>query len=283
MKMLDAPRVVFCEGKPESLDQRLLLRLFPSGSVAVQPAGGKGHLPGFVEGFLTTHTAQEYLIYRDRDFDQYPEREPALLSGHHPNGKLVMSHRTCIENYLLDGGLLDRIWTEKHDQYSWKFGPSPGIERLTQWIMEAARALVAYQATRWALASLKPKEGWNTFGNSWVKGDDLPDRVDETSCEARAKGLIEAFSKHNQAITIESFMEKYREFMDRFQTKSFWDERLHAIYFSGKDLAGMMDRLHHGKLPPMKKFFDWAIPEITWRDHPDLLELANRLADPRPE
>ncbi len=147
--------MVFCEGKPSSLDFTVLDRLLTKKPVAIVPAGGKQGMRSFIDGRLSnTRDQPPYLAFRDRDFDRKPPQKPCLIPL---TGKpIFLSFRACIENYLLSANLLDRYWRESARGPRWNYGPSPGVEEIDEWIKKSAQKIAVYQAVRWALATLKP-------------------------------------------------------------------------------------------------------------------------------
>ena len=108
-------KIVFCEGIPTSLDSLLLNRLLDKISgerVTIVGSGGKFTFSVFATGYFAQRgTAnQPYLVFRDRDFDRRPSGNIQLLEfGRLP---MFLTHRACIENYLLDAALIHAYWTE---------------------------------------------------------------------------------------------------------------------------------------------------------------------------
>ena len=64
-----ASKIIFCEGRPGSLDDLLLVHLVPVGRVLIKPVGGKHGLRAFIEGYLGSYPDElqpDYLGFRDR-------------------------------------------------------------------------------------------------------------------------------------------------------------------------------------------------------------------------
>ncbi|HLO50105.1 MAG TPA: hypothetical protein VK211_16945, partial [Kamptonema sp.] len=61
-------------------------------------------------------TSQRYIVFRDRDFDVQPTSTTQLLQlgNRLVNRTVALTYRSCIENYLLDPGLIHTYWTEKY-------------------------------------------------------------------------------------------------------------------------------------------------------------------------
>lgn len=271
--------IIFCEGISSSLDRMLLCRIRPSLSGSIIPMRGKGGLKRFIEGYLEAQADRSlrYVAFRDRDFDLLPPESSDLLQPE-KDLPIYLSHRTCVENYLLDGALLDQYY--RAYSADWKFGPSLGSDVFDQWIKEAALAIVAYQATRWALTDLKPEGGWIGFANTWTKKSDaLPDSLEEAECLCQAAAMLEELHNKTRHITQQALLTRYRAHLDAFTQADFWDTGQYLIYFSGKDMAGMMQRTHSDRLPPLEGFFKWAVRRMDWRVHPDLVALADILSN----
>ncbi|MBF0440167.1 MAG: hypothetical protein HQL93_13755, partial [Magnetococcales bacterium] len=84
----------------------------------------------------------------------------------------------------------------------------------------------------------------------------------------------------NSLITIDTFQDRYQAYLKEFQQPEFWESRKFLILFSGKDMANMMRKTHQREIPPLEDFFIWAIKNMDWRIHPDLVELENKLSNP---
>ena len=76
-----ALRIIFCEGRPGSLDDLLLGHLVPVGRVFIQPVGGKRGMRAFMEGYLGSYRELQpgYMGFCDRDFDAEPPEHPQLI------------------------------------------------------------------------------------------------------------------------------------------------------------------------------------------------------------
>lgn len=111
-------KVIFCEGKQTSLDNSLLEHLIRDLQAAtpptIVPAGSKFTFTIFAQGYFFPDegTKQPYIVFRDRDFDLPPAEDVCLLQIP-TQPRVFLTHRSCIENYLLDADLLDQYWTEK--------------------------------------------------------------------------------------------------------------------------------------------------------------------------
>lgn len=144
-------KVIFCEGKEESLDMKLLDRVVENlkERPTIVPAGSKFTLSVFAQGYFSrASTNRKGIIFRDRDFDTNPTDKIQLLELK----PMFLSHRACVENYLLNADLIHAYWVtkyqEKQDNPTSKWGHknSPGIEDISAWIENAAKSLLEYQA-----------------------------------------------------------------------------------------------------------------------------------------
>ncbi|MEE8391215.1 MAG: hypothetical protein V3S14_10525, partial [Anaerolineae bacterium] len=170
-RVLDpASRIIFCEGRPDSLDDLLLGHLMPVGRTLIKPVGGKRGLRAFIDGYLGSYPGAQpaYVGFRDRDFDIEPPEHPELirLSGAKP---IWLSHRAAVENYLIDADLLRQYWIERENTPTWAYGPALSTTEIKDHIRESARELANYQAVRWALAKLKPGPRWPKVRTTWTE------------------------------------------------------------------------------------------------------------------
>ena len=191
-------KLVFCEGGSESLDIRLLNRLLlEHPNTLVVPVGGKWGIRSFVEGRLSifpTDSQPEFVAFRDRDFDALPGLSPELidLPGEKP---IFLSHRACVESYLLGADLIHEYWERHHREApEWRHGPSPGSRGIFDWMDTAAKEIADYQAVRWALSRLKPGNRWPEVRTTWTKGSGhLPPSLHKDECLPQARRLIQSF------------------------------------------------------------------------------------------
>lgn len=270
-------KLLFCEGKPTSLDAALLDNLVTSTSTLLVPAGGKGGLPSFIEGRLSTYGASppDYLAFRDRDFDSEPSDRPRLIPSSSAK-PIFLTYRTCVENYLIDAQLIHDFWTQYADAPGWRHGDSPGEEQISQWVEEAARDISAYQAVRWALGGLKPDQGWPGVPTTWESRESLPASLDYENCLRRASELVTRFRRDTDGITADLLSQGARGYRERFEDGAFWSEKQYLIWFHGKDLAKRLQ----ARLPFINEgFYKWATApdHFDWRSHPDLRELAEKV------
>ncbi|MEG4809020.1 hypothetical protein QUA82_16015 [Microcoleus sp. F8-D3] len=192
MSVISSGKIIFCEGKPSSLDYRLLNRVvesLPRDRCTIVPAGSKFTFSIFAEGYFSEKGAvnQKYIVFRDRDFDVQPTPNCGLLQLDNRSGNkpVVLSYRTCVENYLLDADLIHTYWTEKYNEKqenpttsTWGHQNSPGVDRISESIETSARNLQHYQAVRWALGDLvNMSTARQQLKTTWKEKGKLPDSL----------------------------------------------------------------------------------------------------------
>lgn len=273
-----ATPLLFCEGKPNSLDYLLLQRL-ATGPVQICPVGGKYALNAFMEGRLSSFGDHPpaFLGVRDRDFDVEPPEAPSLieLSGEKP---LWMTHRACIESYFLDPELLHQYWSFCATGPQWKYGPPPSIQELGTQIEAAARAIANYQAVRWALAQLKPGRRWPEVQTTWRKGSgDLPLDLDRPACQQAGRELVRGFTAATALVTEERFDEQEEHFHTLFHEPDFFQQQRYLVWFHGKDLLTALRRQLNFSQPEMADYCTWAAQNLNLATHPDLQELQVKI------
>ena len=274
-------KLVFCEGGAESLDIRLLNRLLlEHPKTLVVPAGGKWGIRAFIEGRLSTFAADsqpEFVAFRDRDFDASPGNTPGLIDLPGPK-PIFLSHRACVENYLLDSDLIHQYWEKHHREApKWRHGSSPGTDEILDWMNTAAKEIADYQAVRWALSRLKPGDRWPEVPTTWIdRSGHLPVSLHKDDCLSQAKRLIESFERETKKVSEEVFDQQMEQYLKQFGSSSFWEDRDYQIWFHGKDLQKAMQRSWPDRIS-LKHFLSWAVDHVAWRDHADLLELAEKI------
>lgn len=281
-------KVVFCEGQTGSLDYRLLdilLDGIPEPPTIV-PCGSKFGFPNFASGYFSGNTNVPWIAFRDRDFDKEPPTEPALLQLN--SRKVFLSHRTTIENYLLDAVLIHRYWTEKFLQSTkipssrWAWGDSPGEAAIREEIETAAREISDYQAVRWALGHLTNVGGARKqLATTWTKNSgNLPQSLKLEACRKEAVELIRRFREAVDQVSEDIFDQRLTEYLIRFRQESFWSEKKYLIWFQGKDIQKAINQRNNHFLQ-WEAFFDWALSPSEARidigAYPDLMEFRNEL------
>lgn len=282
-------KIIFCEGKKSSLDFSLLNRLFesfPSNKPTIVPAGSKFTFSVFAQGYFSPDEvgSQQYIVFRDRDFDVYPTENIRLLKPIKSQDKVFATHRACVENYLLDPHLIDNYWlskfTEKQDNPSskWGHGNSPGVETIKNWIENSARHLQEYQAVRWALGDLLQMSGSRVqLTTTWTGGSGkIPVSLELQDCKSQAQDLINQFIQGVKAVNQEDFEESLAKYQRQFTQVDFWHNQDYLIWFHGKDIQKMMQK-NESNYISLNTFFDWAIAHLDIAQYPDLVELHTQI------
>lgn len=273
-----ALKIVFCEGRPGSLDDLLLGHLMPVGGALIKPVGGKRGMQAFIEGYLGSYPTgsqqPEYLGFRDRDFDVEPSDEPELIRlwGEKP---IWLTHRAAIENYFIDADLIWRYWVERENAPAWAHGPALPVVDIEQHIRESARELLDYQAVRWALARLKPGSRWPDVHTTWTGGSgDMPLSLTYDDCLEEACQLITIFQENIENVRHDLFRSSAQAYRERFSTESFFESHRYLFWFYGKDhLVQLCRRLSRDF--PRRPYARWAAENVDVDKHPDLQQLVD--------
>ncbi len=282
-------KFVFCEGKEASLDYKVLQLIWQrltGDRPTIVPSGGKFAFANFAEGFFAASKIDNprYIVLRDRDFDAPPSPDVRLISG--ANQRIWMTHRACIENYLLEPELIHAYWQAKYAEKQenpklskWGHGDSPGIEAISQWIESSARSLQYYQAVRWALGDLLRMTGARSqLRTTWTDDGKLPDSVQLEACKTAAiQQVIEPFRRDVEAITVSNFEASLGKYLDLFTRSEFWTNKKYMIWFDGKDMAKEMQRQNHKYISIKKGFLKNWVGQLDIMQHPDLIELQSKL------
>jgi len=270
-----ALRIIFCEGRPGSLDSLLLGHIMPVGRVLIQPVGGKHGMRAFIEGYLGSYPGESqpgYLGFRDRDFDLDPPEAPQLirLPGEKP---IWLSHRAAVENYLIDANLMWQYWTERESTPGWAYGPALSVTEIESHIRESARELADYQAVRWALARLKPGPRWPEVRTTWTQGSGvIPSSLNYDDCVAQAHRLVTSFQDQVQGIHSDRLQECAQVYREQFNDDRFLEGHGYLTWFHGKDhLVQLCRRLAPNF--PRQHYADWAAEHVDIHKHPDLQQL----------
>jgi hypothetical protein len=294
--------VIFCEGDRNSLDQLLLRQILQQYPVnnrpEIVPAGGKFTFTQFAQGYFLgknqkqseqkylgknkKQSEQKYLVFRDRDFDAIPESDPKLIQF---SKRIYLTHRACIENYLLDAELIHSYWQEQYAQKQenptskWGHGDSPGVEEIATWIAESAGSLIDYQAVRWALGDLlRNTEARSQLKTTWTGGSgDIPDPLTLANCQTEAEELIKQFRQALDAVTLERFQESLTKYQQQFAQAEFWQQQQYLIWFHGKDIQKAMQKQRQHYIS-LDKFMKSVIPQLDIAQYPDFLELKDKIA-----
>ncbi|NJN93132.1 MAG: hypothetical protein HC875_03080 [Anaerolineales bacterium] len=288
MSVVGDRKVVFCEGRQSSLDYRLLdviVNNLPE-SPTIVPARSKFTFSVFAQGYFFPDEAtnQRYIIFRDRDFDTRPTPDIKLLHLETRLGgkNVILTHRTCVENYLIEADLIHAYWVAKYKEKQenrmsrWGHADSPGIAIISTWIENGAKYIQDYQAVRWALADLIPGE-YAHLKTTWTgESGRLPASLDLNDCQSEALQLIAQFKQNVSLVTPENFKLNLNKYRIQFSQTDFWQQRQYLIWFHGKDLQKAMQRLEPHYIS-LETFFESIIPQLDITRYPDLVELRKKI------
>jgi len=290
MSVVSSGKIIFCEGKPTSLDYGLLDRVVGSlqgDGCTIVSAGSKFGFSTFAEGYFSGKPAvnPKYIVFRDRDFDVKPTPNCGLLQLDNRSGNkpMALSYRTCVENYLLDADLIHTYWTEKYNEkldfpaLPWGHQNSPGVDRISESIETSARNLQHYQAVRWALGDLvNMSTARQQLKTTWTEKGKLPDSLILHDCQNQALELVNQFRLAVESVTPEKFEDNLVSYQQRFNQEEFWREKQYLIWFNGKDIQKQIQK-QDSKFISLTNFFNWAIPQLDINQYPDLIELRTKI------
>ena len=291
MSVVSGGRTIFCEGKESSLDYNLLSQIVDGISgdkPTIIPAGSKFTFSIFAQGYFHPNEveSQRYIVVRDRDFDAKPTPSIELLQLRNRlgNRSIALTHRSCVENYLLNTDLIHTYWAAKYTQKieypttQWAHGDSPGRETIAEWIESSARNLLFYQAVRWALGDLLSMSAARAqLKTTWTDGSgNLPQSLDLQSCQNQALELVDKFRQAVDSVTRENFEVSLNSYQQHFIREDFWTHKEYLIWFHGKDLMKEMQRQKPNYIS-LYEFFNWAIDQLDITQHPDLMQLRARI------
>lgn len=278
MGVLGPPgRVLFCEGKEDGLDQLVLSRLLEGAAGwTVVPTFSKSGYGSFAKGYLRSKDPASWSGVLDRDFDLRPPDAPQLLSD--PRDRSVWRlHRAEIENYLLDPDLIAAYWREGEAGGKPEFRRAESPAQIRARIEAAARALVSYEATRWALATLRDRQP-RRLTTTW-RGSGDPPPVAELSldeCTRRAGAML----TEHPPLRLQDLERETGALVERFECEEFWRSSSHLVWFSGKDIAKQIQRQDPDLFNLSGGYLKYAAQNFDWTAHPDLVELSQRLREP---
>lgn len=255
---------IYCEGKRGSHDNDILEKVLGDfrPNVEIKPIGGKRGckaIMSYIEGQgLTASKANEYLMFRDRDFDQpVPAKEELTMDGH-----VCFSYRTTIENYLLDSLTMFEYDKEKGTGI---FASVSDAERL---LTDAACDIKSYQAVRHALGALRNGASFNT---RWTEKDGvLPVKLGLDDCIDEAKKLVVDAKTKTDRWTEAVLRQEAERFLAVFDN-DFFSHQQYLVWFQGKDLAkSICNRLNNFD---MRLYYKFAKQRFDYTKFADLVEL----------
>ena len=255
---------IYCEGKRGSHDYDILEKVLGDlrPNIEIKPIGGKmgsKAIMSYVEGStLSAAKADDYLMFRDRDFDKpVPEKEELIKDGH-----VLFSYRTTIENYLLDYQLIFNYINGKNPGFFASF--FDGLYLMN----EAAYDIKDYQAVRHALGALRDGV---SFGTRWTEKDGvLPSSLGLDECIAEAYDLIRPIKIKSDRWTKSELTQNVELFLTIFD-KGFFDRQDYLVWFQGKDLAkSICNRLDNFDLG---SYYKYAKEQFDYTKFADLVEL----------
>lgn len=256
---------IYCEGTSGSHDIQILNKVIDGlSNVEIVPLGSVRGARAIIEYKKNSDTvkADNYLFFRDRDFDRPIPSEPQLEF----ESDTYYSYPNTIENYLLDVSCFyDFVCSQKlvakYDLTS--------KDKVKQVFIEAARHIQHYQTVRHTLG--KMRQGNISFGTKLSnKSGMLPPQLDEMACKQAAMQLINDSKEKANTWTDELFEETYCQFKQQFDD-AFFNNLKFLYYFHGKDFAAAFKKY----LPdfPIELYYKAAKDSFDYKKHADLVEL----------
>jgi hypothetical protein len=153
------------------------------------------------------------------------------------------THRASIESYFIDAHLLHKyfVWLRNTPNYKTKKDIYiPTIDEIQTTILNAAKKMQDYQATRWALSKLKANNKF-FFETKWEKEDGkMPKDFSLIYCKSEANKLIASFANKARKINTTNFEKYLAEFTQKFSETDFYTQEKHLAWFHGKDLKAIV-------------------------------------------
>lgn len=290
-------KYIFCEGGASSLDRKLLEKIIhelSSYPVApkIEPSGGKGNLPNFMQGYLRrvgvgNPNEQNAIGFRDRDFDAPVPLAPSLVESR--SSLIKLSYRATIENYLISS---ENLFTYA-EMNSLDIGIK-SIDDAKSILIEEAKKLKCYCAIRHALGMLRQPINLRT---TWTKGSgNLPESLDEEECIKSALDLVHEMKTKVTSLTPEAnvqigesienvleltdyrFRQVYNSFIEKFDD-TFFENQEFLIWYNCKDLQkSISTRTEFSNNQfSFSKYYEYALKNFEFRKYPDLVELFELL------
>ncbi len=276
---------LFCEGKEESLDYRILQKLNPTSS-EVKPVGSKTTFNAFIKGFFASPqvTQKEYArAFRDRDFDYLPPDNPALIK----DGRFLVSYRTTIENYLLHPKIFfDYIHSKSEPRLRSLF---PTISHSENLFREVCSQLRFYTAARWAHGTTKKNaENKFNFKSDWpYNSGTIPTEIGDSDCRILLSDILDKLKNQARDLELDVFEQMYAEFISKFDSGFIQDFNKCLIWFNAKEFACLIHRKLGGNSffqnGQKGDYYNFALREeyfgnsLENNEFPDLLELREIL------
>lgn len=264
--------IVFVEG---GYDYRVLAQFLPNVALVVQGTGKYGQ-SSFIDGYAKSQgatTSKIFIGFRDRDFDKaIPEKcelETQEINDSFSGKTIAFSYRRTIENYLLRPESFEFFLEKNSSSFS-----TLNSLLIRELLLESAYELRYYQAVRQALGEVRDK---NLLTTSWTdKSGKIPQQLDEGYCLEKGRELLTTYDqKATQIANIGKFEELFRKYVSLFDNETFYQNRLHEVWFQGKDLEKVLQTKLQKYAPsfPMNRLYESAISNFEYQEFPDLTEL----------
>lgn len=264
---------IYHEGHTEGFDADILEKTLPLDAQR-QPIGGKFSAKAVIQTHenVAPSKSDYWLFWRDRDFDKEPEF--CKLLDFDAKGKICYSHRTTIENYLLDAEMFYQFCLQTSVSFVWKSkAKHEGLKEIEFVFKRQAEKIKSYQAVRYALSSIRNKTNLQ-ITNSWSGGSGtLPKSLIDTDCKSEGSKILEAVFNSVKIYCsppeFEEFQKKVTHYLAIFD-QNFFDNFDFLVWFQGKDLMASLQRV---EIFDEKKYYKFALKHFDYTRFPDLVAL----------
>jgi len=253
---------IYCEGKAGSSDFDIISKVIDGLPIIVVPIGGKRGAKSAIQVHESGTSVSDFkLFFRDRDFD-IPV--PALESLTDDGSYVYFSHRTTIENYLID--------FETIKEYS--KGKSWDSDSLEEKFSEAAKNIRYFQTMRHTLGKLRVLTDFGT--NIMLKSGILPEDLSEEYCRSEGYKKIKQSLNQTQNWSEDNYNTEFNNFINLF-SDDFIASKKFLIYFQGKDYMKSLCKFLPGFSP--KDYYNFAKANFDYTIYQDLVQLRSLVAD----
>lgn len=115
---------------------------------------------------------------------------------------------------------------------------------------------------------------------TWTGGSGkLPKSLALPDCKTAAVELINQFRQAVETVTQEKFEASVTRYQQLFNQETFWEQKQYLIWFHGKDIQKAM-QIQKSEYISLDNFFPWAINQLDITQHPDIVELQEKIQQP---
>lgn len=228
----------FCEGKDEGWDEQVYQRYCPLG-FTVKPVAGKRGMANYVRGVLGEEdpVGKRWVALRDRDLEFEPDPDEEVCVQRRDKWRIYTTHRTCIENYLIDPRVVRRYWAAMAGRGISGFGAPPPLADMQAALRGVAQTLLSSQAFFWAEERLRRhymRQPWHKVTLEALR--QRPGGLAGLDGPGLAAQLVAGVPTHREPVAEEAARAEVDAFMRRFEDPAFLPADGHLVWFHGKHL-----------------------------------------------